>query len=212
MQINKEFLKSLNPCADRYKHFLEHHGEFNGSLSEFMELPNVAYSDKVWVAEKVLTQNQAVSWATLCAESVVSIFEARYPKDKRLSNCMEFLKSVNDFNSLTIDQALEVRRHESAARAACVSSGTSGADGVIAARGASGASVFESAHAVHAAAYAATASHDAHATSAAVRSATCAANAAFHAAFYADLDSNKIAAFKNQEALNLQFLRMACSL
>jgi len=59
MQINKDVLKILEPCVDRYENYLRHHGEFNGSLSEFMDLPNISYEDKTWVAKRVLTQKSS---------------------------------------------------------------------------------------------------------------------------------------------------------
>jgi len=117
MKIDKDVLKDLNPCADRYKNFLKHNADFSGSLSEFMDLPTVAYSDKIWVAKRVLNKNQAVSWATLCAESVLHMFEEQHLDDKRPRDCIDFLKSVNDFDSLTVDQALGIKRHEEAANA-----------------------------------------------------------------------------------------------
>jgi len=117
MQINKEFLKSLKPCYYRYKGFLKHHADFDGSLSEFMELPNLEYVDKIWVAKRVLNKNQAISWATLCAESVVHIFEEQHPDYKHVINCINYLKTVKDFNNLTIDQALELKKHRDLALA-----------------------------------------------------------------------------------------------
>ena len=42
--INKDYLKSLNPCAGRYKSYLEHHKDFEGSLSEFLDLENIPHN------------------------------------------------------------------------------------------------------------------------------------------------------------------------
>jgi len=186
MQINKEVLKSLNPCFDRYEHFLEHHANFSGSLSDFMELPNVNYDDKIWVAEKVLTKNQAVSWAILCAESVVHIFEEKYPEDKRFSDCIDFLKTVKDFNNLTDTETEEIEKHRD---------------------------IIGDCYAAFAAHYAVRAARYALCVAAynAIRAATNAATYASYAANAAS-DSNKIAAQESQEELNIQFLRMACSL
>jgi len=199
MQINKEVLKSLNPCADRYEHFLEHYGEFNGSLSDFLDLPNLDYDDKVWVAMRVLTKNQAISWAILCAESVVHIFEAKRPDDKRLINCINFLKSINDFSSLTIDQALEIKRHES------------DTDDVIASNSADDAAYYAS-YAAYAAAYSATfaasVSEDVYAAAYATKHATYAARFAFHAASNSINDD----AEQKQKYINLQFLKQVVSL
>jgi len=200
MQINKEVLKSLNPCFDRYEHFLEHHANFSGSLSDFMELPNVNYDDKIWVAEKVLTKNQAVSWAVLCAESVAHIFEEKYPEDKRFSDCIDFLKTVKDFNNLTDTETEEIEKHRDIIGDCYATNAAYYA--ALAAR-----------YAAHAARYAlCVAAYNA------IRAATNAATYASYAATYASYaanaasDSNKIAAQESQEELNIQFLRMACSL
>jgi len=205
MQINKEFLKSINLFTDRYEHFIKHHGEFNGSFSEFLDLPNVNYDDKIWVAREILNKNKAVKWATLCAESVVHMFEAKYPDDKRLSDCINYLKSINDFDRLINCQPLEIKKHKIATSAA-----------TDAAHAAASATLFSTNATAHAANYAATSAHAAaHSATFASTSfqaviyAAHAAQAAIYASYatHAVCDSNKIAALENQEALNLQFLK-----
>jgi len=191
MQINKEFLKSLNPCDDRYKHFLEHHSDFDGNFIEFLDLGTISYEDKVLIAEKVLTKNQAVSWAILCAESVMYVFEAKHPGNKRLSKCINFLKSIKDFNNLTDTEKWEIKKHEDISGVNYVAS------------------------AVHYALY--TAYYALYAVNYAANSAvyaTTAARDAVYAALLAAADTGEDAdaAGNNQKALNLQFLRMACSL
>jgi len=195
MQINKEFLKSLNPCTSRYEHLLEHYGEFSGSLSEFLDLPSGYYTDKVWVAGEILNKNQLVSWAILCAESVMYIFEANYPGNKSLSNCIDFLKTVKDFNNLTDSQSLEIKRHLGIIRDYCTAH----------ANYAASAAVYAACVAVYTACVAAL---DATYASDAARSATSAARSAANAAAFTDEDAAK----HNQQALNLQFLKQAISL
>jgi len=195
MQINKEFLKSLKPCANRYENFLKHNASFDGSFSDFLDLTNLDYNDKIWVAVRVLTKNKRVKWAMLCVESVVHIFEAKYPYDRCLSNCIRYLKTVKDFNSLTDTEREEIERHLDIIQKALPAY-----------------AAYATSAAVRSATYttsAATASHDAHATSAAVRSAAYATDAAFHAAKDAGEDAN--AAQENQEALNIQFLKQVTS-
>jgi len=199
MQINKEFLKSLNPCADRYKHFLKHHGEFNGSFSEFMDLPNLDYEDKIWVAVIVLTKNQLVKWSILCAESVIHIFEANYPGNKSLSNCINcinYLKSINDFNNLTDAQSLEIKRHLGIIRDYCT------AHANYAALAANHSTIAATLTAILTATHAATYASDA------ARSATVSARCATESADYAGEDAAK----HSQQALNLQFLKQVISL
>jgi len=183
MQINKEFLKSLNPCADRYKNYLEHHGEFNGSFSDFLDLTNLDYNDKIWVAVRVLTKNQLINWSILFAESVVHIFEDKHPDDKRLSDCIEFLKTVDDFDNLTDTEIEEIKKHIDITRA--TTDATFRAD-------------------FRAAAWAACAAQ-------AARFATeFATESAFYAAKNAG--ENFTAAKHSQQALNLQFLKQVTSL
>jgi len=196
MQVNKEFLKSLKPCADRYNVFLEHNADFNGSLNDFLDLPSVSYEDKVWVAEKILTQNQAVSWCILCAESVLSIFESKHPDNQSLSNCINFLKSIKDFNNLTDSQSLEIKRHIKATKgagdftAACFfeSATLTDTDATNAAT---------DAHATHSSSYGTSvAKYTNHATIATTLAAARAAS-----------NSINDDAFQIQQALNLQFLK-----
>jgi len=206
MQINKEVLKSLNPCADRYKHFLKHNASFDGSLSEFLDLPNLAYSDKVWVAEKVLTKNKRVKWAILCAESVMYIFEAKYPDDKSLSDCINYLKTVNDFDDLTYAEKSKIEKHLDIIEKA-LPTYASYATG----------DVNYAAHsAIYAAYYAATSATTSDTTSAssAAQAARFATEFATESAFYAakNAGENFTAAKHNQLELNIKFLKQVISL
>jgi len=206
MQINKEVLKRLKPCADRYEHFLEHHAEFNGSLSEFMDLPNLEYADKIWVARKVLTKNKRVKWAILCAESVMYIFEAKYPDDKSLSDCINYLKTVNDFDDLTYAEKSKIEKHLDIIEKA-LPTYASYATG----------DVNYAAHsAIYAAYYAATSATTSDTTSAssAAQAARFATEFATESAFYAakNAGENFTAAKHNQLELNIKFLKQVISL
>jgi len=197
MHINKEVLKSLKPCADRYENYLRHHANFDGSFGEFLDLPNISYSDKVWIAEKVLTKNKRVKWAILCAESVVHVFEKEYPDERCISNCIRYLKTVKDFNSLTDTEREEIERHLDIIQKALPAYAAFAAHYAVCA----------AAYAAHSAIYATSAvSYAIYATSA-VSYATL---AAFHAT--ADAGEDADGARNNQRELNIQFLRMACSL
>jgi len=91
--INTEKLKELKPCTERFKNWLENYSEFNGTFVKFLDLPKISYDDKIWVSKKVLTRDILEQWAILCAESVLHIFESKYPEDKRPRECLEYLKS-----------------------------------------------------------------------------------------------------------------------
>jgi len=192
MHINKEVLKSLKPCADRYENYLRHHANFDGSFGEFLDLPNISYSDKVWIAEKVLTKNKRVKWAILCAESVVHVFEKEYPDERCISNCIRYLKTVKDFNSLTDTEREEIERHLDIIQKALPAY-----------------AAFAAHYAAHAARYALyVAAYNA--TTDAAIAAIYATESAFYAAKNAGEDFT--AAKHNQQALNLQFLKQVTSL
>jgi len=74
MQINKEFLKSLSPCKDRWKNYLKYYDNFSGSLSEFMELDKISVDDKFWLFTKEINELKDAQreFAFICADRVVS--------------------------------------------------------------------------------------------------------------------------------------------
>jgi hypothetical protein len=190
MKINKELLKTFNPCSDRWKNFLEYYSNFNGSFDEFIDLENCSYDDKIWVARKVLNKNQLVHFGLLCAESVLSIFENKYPKDKRVGDCIRYLMTIDNFENITDKQREEILKHRSAADAAA----DAAAYAAYAADAAAYAAYVDAADAAYAAAYAADA----------------AAYAAYAA--YADAYADASAARKIQQELNLQFLKVVVGL
>lgn len=118
MIINKEFLKNFKPCDDRWKNFLKYYTDFNGSFDEFVDLENCSYEDKIWVAKNVLNKNRLCHFGLLCAESVLYIFEEKYPQDKRVGDCIRYLMKVEDFSNITAQQKEEILEHRRAADAA----------------------------------------------------------------------------------------------
>jgi hypothetical protein len=94
--INKEFLKSLKPCADRYKNYLQHYADWSGSLVDFFNLKHISHSDKVWVFVRTVDEEKKRLFAADCAESVLHIFERKYLKDDRLRSAIEAARSVVD--------------------------------------------------------------------------------------------------------------------
>jgi len=210
MQINKEFLRSLYPCVDRYKHFLKHNINFNGSFSQFLDLDTISYSDKVWVAGEVLNRNQSINWAILCAESVVPLFENQYSADKRVSNCINFLKTVKDFNNLTSDEKSEIKKHLDETHAITAGNKDTSLAAYYSARSAQNIAMIASRPHTH--------RHALYAAYAAIR-ATNAANTinyTIHAALAPQSAAHAprlqtFTAKLDQEALNLQFLKQVCS-
>jgi hypothetical protein len=118
MIINKEILTKFKPCKDRFDNYLSNYPDFNGSFGDFLDLDKITYEDKIWVAKKVLNKNQLVHFGLLCAESVLNIFETKYPEDKRVGDCIRYLKSIPNFSDLSLEQKEEIRKHKAAAYAA----------------------------------------------------------------------------------------------
>lgn len=187
MKINKEVLKSFNPCVDRWRNYLEHYSEFQGSFDEFIDLDKISYEDKIWIGRRVLDKNQLCHFGLLCAESVLSIFENKYPEDKRVGDCIRHLVRIKNFSDLIQAQREEIWKHRNAAYAAAA----------YAAYDADAGAAYAAANAAYAAATGA---------AYAAYAADAAANAADAA--YAAND----AARKMQQDLNLDFLKVAASL
>lgn len=83
MLINTQIIRKLEPCKSRFNNYLHHYESFEGTLKDFILLDNITYSDKVWVVTRLFTKKQNVKWSLLCASKVLSIFEEKYPDDKR---------------------------------------------------------------------------------------------------------------------------------
>jgi len=189
MRINKEFLKSLEPCDNRYNNYLEHHSDFDGSFSDFLDLDGIHYEDKLWVTKKILNKNQAVNWSILCADSVVHVFEHECPNDNSVSNCINYLKTFEDFDTLTIDERLEIEKHVDANNKHFRAFPRT-TDYIYTARDASRAATYYAAYS--AASYAYT-------------------NPAFDTASYTIVSNTSYTTKQNQKALNLQFLKQVTS-
>jgi hypothetical protein len=89
MVINTEIIRNLKPCEVRFRNYLEHYENFEGTLEDFILLDKISYGDKVWVFTKIATKEQLVRWTFLCASKVLSVFESRHPNDYRPRRALE---------------------------------------------------------------------------------------------------------------------------
>jgi len=181
MKITNKLIADLKPCKDRHEFYLSHYDGKDLEFDDFIDSEFLTYSDKIWVAKRILNKNQLVHWVILCAQSVLHVFENKYPKDKRPRECLEYLISIKDFSNLTDEQIKEIRKVRRAAADAAAAYAAADAD----------------------AAYAAAAAADADADAA-----DAAVYAAYAAADAADADAAADAR-KEQEQLNLSFLKIA---
>ena len=67
IKINTDIIKSLSPCKDRLDNWLLHYKAFEGDLVEFLDLPNISYSDKIWVSVRVMPRFLVEVFAIDCA-------------------------------------------------------------------------------------------------------------------------------------------------
>jgi hypothetical protein len=98
--INKDYLKSLSPCEDRYKHYLEHYKNWSGTLDEFLDLPKLSCRDKRWVFFRSVNKKILHLTAINFAEPILNVYETRFPDDIRPRKAIEMAKSNNiDYNA-----------------------------------------------------------------------------------------------------------------
>lgn len=91
MKINRNVIKELEPCNDRFSNYIKSYSDFDGSLKEFLALTEISYDDKMWVFIRLASSKQIIKWGALCAQSVLHIFELQYPDDKRPRNAVELV-------------------------------------------------------------------------------------------------------------------------
>lgn len=92
MKINLETIEKLNPCRDRLENYKRRYGASDFTLEDFLNLDKITYNDKVWVAARLFTKKQSVLWAVKCAESVLHIFEEKYPNEAGYRKFLEEIK------------------------------------------------------------------------------------------------------------------------
>jgi len=89
MLITKDYLKSLNPCKDRFDHYLTYYSNWQGSLEEFLDLSELTHDDKKWVFVRSIEKDRLRLVAADFAERVLHIFESKYPNDDRARKAIE---------------------------------------------------------------------------------------------------------------------------
>ena len=88
MQITVELVKNLRPCADRFNNFTTNYPNYNNKLEDFLSLDKISYSDKFWVSVRLMTEEQKITYALKCAESVLHIYE-KHNNDGLLRKALE---------------------------------------------------------------------------------------------------------------------------
>jgi hypothetical protein len=94
MNITATYIRTFKPCLNRIESFERTHPKFNGTMTEFLSLDDLPYSDKIWVACKVVPYKTLQMWSVLCAESVLPNYEKQFPNDNTLKEVFVTIKKV----------------------------------------------------------------------------------------------------------------------
>ena len=153
--LTLEQLKALKPCAEGFTWYAKNikTTDLNTILPQ---LANQNWGWCRWLFVRLLNDRQNRELAIYCAELVLSIFEAKYPDDKRPREAIEAAKAYS--RGEISREGLRVKRIDAAyaayADAAAAAAATAAADAAYAADAAADAAVY-AADAAYYAAYAA---------------------------------------------------------
>jgi hypothetical protein len=163
MLITKDYLKSLCPCEGRYKHYLKHYSDWQGTLEEFLDLSELTHDDKKWVFVRSIEKDRLRLVAADFAERVLHIYESKYPNDDRPRKAIEAARSGDKNAAADADAADAAAAAAYAAAAAAyayaAAAAADAADAAAAAADAAAAAAYAAAAAAYAAAYAAAAAY-----------------------------------------------------
>jgi hypothetical protein len=96
IKINRSIISALKPCKDRFDNYVKFYGDREFTPRQFMGLKNITHADKLWVAFRVLPKEACIKAAVDVAESVLHIYEAKYPNDKRPREAVEAARLYAD--------------------------------------------------------------------------------------------------------------------
>ena len=92
MKITEEKIKSLNPCEDGLKWFIENSKNESDLLAMLLKLNKVNPNWARWGFSRLATKQQNQKIAIFSAELVLDIFEKKSPNDKRPREAIQAAK------------------------------------------------------------------------------------------------------------------------
>ena len=143
MQVTKEQLKCLNPCPDGWEWYLKNGG--TDLLDLLLRLNEWKPQHARWLFNALMNRKQRTELAIFCAESVLPIFEDRYPEDKRPR------KAIDAARVWLENPTEENRRAAAYAADAAYAAYAAAAAGAVAAVAAAAADAADAAYAAYAA-------------------------------------------------------------
>ncbi len=114
IKISRSTISVLRPCKDRLDNYVKHYADREFTPRQFMGLKHITHKDKLWVAFRSLNQKSISLACADIAESVLHIYEKRYPNDKRPRDCIEAVRLYANGN-ITRETLLERRKDAAAA-------------------------------------------------------------------------------------------------
>lgn len=131
MVITIDLIKKYDPCKCGIDNFESKYPNYEDSLVNLLALEDISYSDKVWLATKVVDYKILQQWSVECAEQVVEIYNKVYPNDTRISDCIkitkEYLQGTVTSKELLTAESAAWSAAESAAESAARSAARSAA-------------------------------------------------------------------------------------
>ena len=76
MRINTAMILELRPCQSRLDNYLQYYAQFDGTIEDFIKLPDITHQDKLWVILRLIPRFELEVFAIDCAVSV--IFHSAY--------------------------------------------------------------------------------------------------------------------------------------
>ena len=95
LKINKQLIRSLNPCPRGYRNFVKYYNDFNGSLKEFLKLKSIPQDDKDWLLENLIDEE----FRRLFLDIVISLEGRGGNAKERFSRRVLAFKMVYSFNN-----------------------------------------------------------------------------------------------------------------
>ena len=89
LMITTAKIKALDPCKDRLDNWKNKYPKWKGTLSEFLDLPNITFQDKTWVYFRMIDKTLVSKVAATFAREVLYIYESAYPNDDRPRKAIE---------------------------------------------------------------------------------------------------------------------------
>lgn len=87
--VNKEIIVKLDLTKKRLDNYIKFYGDKTFTKQQFMGLKNLTQEDKLWIAFRLMPKESIKLSAADIAESVLYIFEQKYPTDYRPRQAIE---------------------------------------------------------------------------------------------------------------------------